>query len=51
VLAKLRAHRVRKHLRAVREGKVVVFPAGVLSVPGPDALAAAPKLRAAIEAP
>lgn len=51
VLAKLRAHRVRRHLRAVREGNVVVFPAGVFSVPGPDALAAAPKLRAAIEAP
>ena len=51
VLAKLRSHRVRKHLRAVREGKVVVFPAGVFSVPGPDALAAAPKLRAAIDTP
>jgi|GEM_PF-3544707 len=51
VLAKLRAHPVRRHLRAVREGKVVVFPAGVFSVPGPDALAAAPKLRAAMETP
>jgi len=51
VLAKLRAHPVRRHLRAVREGKVVVFPAGVFSVPGPDALAAAPRLRAAIETP
>ena len=51
VLAKLRAHPVRRHLHAVREGKVVVFPVGVFSVPGPDALAAAPKLRAAIETP
>lgn len=51
VLAKLRAHPVRRHLRAVREGKVVVFPAGIFSVPGPEALAAAPNLRAAIETP
>ncbi|MFM8458129.1 MAG: ABC transporter substrate-binding protein, partial [Chthoniobacterales bacterium] len=51
VLAKLRAHPVRRHLRAVREGNVVVFPAGVFSVPGPDALAAAPKLRVAMETP
>jgi hypothetical protein len=38
-------------LRAVREGNVVVFPAGVFSVPGPEALAAAPKLRTAIDTP
>lgn len=50
ITAKLRAHPVRRHLRAVREGKVVVFPAGAFSVPGPEALAAAPQLRAAIDA-
>lgn len=49
ILAKLRAHPVRSHLRAVRNGKVIVFPAGALTVPGPDALAAAPQLRAAVE--
>ena len=49
ILAKLRAHPVRSHLRAVRNGKVIVFPAGALTVPGPDALAAAPQLRAAAE--
>ena len=49
ILAQLRAHPVRRHLRAVQSGKVIVFPAAALTVPGPDALAAAPKLRAAIE--
>ena len=49
VLATLRAHPVRSHLRAVRNGKVVVFPAAALTVPGPDALTAAPQLRAAVE--
>lgn len=51
ILAALRAHPVRKHLRAVQNGKVVVFPAAALTVPGPDALAAAPKLRAAVDLP
>jgi iron complex transport system substrate-binding protein len=51
ILAKLRAHPTRRHLRAVQSGKVIVFPAGAFSVPGPEALAAAPKLRAAIDAP
>lgn len=50
ILAKLQAHPVRRHLRAVQNGKVVVFPAGVLSVPGPDALGAGPRMRAAIDA-
>ena len=49
ILAKLRAHPVRKHLRAVRDGTVIVFPAAAFTVPGPDALAAAPKLRAAVQ--
>lgn len=49
ILAKLRSHPVRSHLRAVRNGKVIVFPAGTLTVPGPNALAAAPQLRAAVE--
>lgn len=49
VLAKLRAHPVRRHLRAVREGNVVVFPAGVFSIPSPEALAAGPELRAKVE--
>ena len=48
ILATLRAHPVRSHLRAVRNGKVIVFPAAALTVPGPDALTAAPQLRAAI---
>lgn len=51
ILATLRAHPVRKHLRAVQNGKVIVFPAADLTVPGPDALAAAPKLRAAVGLP
>ena len=48
ILAKLRAHPVRSHWRAVQNGKVIVFPAAAFTVPGPNALAAAPKLRAAI---
>lgn len=51
ILAKLRAHPVRRHLRAVQSGEVIVFPAGAFSVPGPEALAAAPALRAAIDTP
>lgn len=45
VLATLRAHPVRKHLRAVQSGNVIVFPAAAFTVPGPGALAAAAKLR------
>jgi len=48
-LAKLRAHPVRSHLRSVRNGKMIVFPAAALTVPGPDALTAAPQLRAAVD--
>jgi iron complex transport system substrate-binding protein len=51
VLAKLRSHPTRRHLRAVQSGKVIVFPAGVFSVPGPEAMAAAPALRTAIDTP
>ncbi len=47
-LAVLRAHPVRSHLRAVRDGKVVVFPAELLTVPGPGALGAAAKLQAEV---
>ena len=39
----------RRHLQAVRSGRIVVFPAPVFSVPGPDALAAGEKLRAEVE--
>ena len=49
ILATLRAHPVRGHLRAVQNGKVIVFPAAALTVPGPEALAAAPKLREEVE--
>jgi len=49
ILAKLRAHPVRSHLRAVQNGKVIVFPAAALTVPGPEALAAAPQLREEVE--
>lgn len=45
----LRAHPLRKHLGAVRDGRVVVFPAPAFSIPGPAALAAGEKLRAEVE--
>lgn len=51
ILAKLRAHPVRSHLRAVQNGKVIVLPAAAFTVPGPEALAAATKLRAAVRMP
>ncbi len=41
----LRRHRLRRHLRAVREGRVVVIPAPLMTVPGPGALQAASMLR------
>ena len=49
VLQILRAHPVRKHLAAVRSGRIVVFPAPVFSVPGPAALEAGAALRAEVE--
>jgi ABC-type Fe3+-hydroxamate transport system substrate-binding protein len=49
VLRSLRAHPVRRHLTAVRSGRVVVFPAPVFSVPGPAALSAGEALRAEVE--
>lgn len=49
ILAALRAHPVRRHLRAVRDGKVIVFPATAFTIPGPEALGAATKLRSAID--
>jgi iron complex transport system substrate-binding protein len=49
VLQTLRTHPVRKHLAAVRSGRIVVFPAPVFSVPGPAALEAGAALRAEVE--
>lgn len=49
VLTQLRNHPVRRHLRAVRTGKVIVLPAPAFSVPGPAALSAGESLRAEIE--
>lgn len=51
IMSELRAHPVRRHLRAVREDRVVVFPAAALIVPGPRALEAAAKLRALLPPP
>lgn len=48
VLAMLRSQPVRRHLTAVKEGRVLVFPAELFSVPGPDALRAPAALREAI---
>ena len=45
----LRAHPLRKHLAAVRDGNVIVFPAQAFSIPGPAALEAGDKLRAEAE--
>lgn len=49
VVALLRGHPVRRHLRAVRAGRVVVVPARAFTVPGPAALEAGQKLRAEVE--
>ena len=49
VLHNLRAHPVRRHLAAVRSGRVLVFPAPAFSVPGPAALEAGEALRAEVE--
>jgi len=49
VLKIMRNDPVRRHLRAVEEGHVVVFPAGAFTVPGPGALAAGKELRAQLE--
>ena len=49
VLETLQRHPVRRHLQAVRSGRIVVFPAPVFSVPGPAALEAGAKLRAEVE--
>lgn len=45
----LRGHPLRKHLAAVRAGRVVVFPAQAFSIPGPAALEAIEQLRAEVE--
>lgn len=49
VLEILQRHPVRRHLAAVRSGRIVVFPAPAFSVPGPAALEAGEKLRAEVE--
>jgi iron complex transport system substrate-binding protein len=49
LLAFLRTHPLRKHLAAVREGRIIVFPAEAFSIPGPAALEAGDKLRAEVE--
>lgn len=49
IMEMLRQHPVRKHLTAVRAGRVVVFPAPAFSVPGPAALEAGEALRAEVE--
>jgi iron complex transport system substrate-binding protein len=49
VLKILRQHPVRRHLAAVRSGRIVVFPATVFSVPGPAAREAGESLRAEVE--
>ena len=49
VLEILQRHPVRRHLAAVRSGRIVVFPAPVFSVPGPAALEAGESLRAEVE--
>lgn len=49
VLEILQRHPVRRHLTAVRSGRIVVFPAPAFSVPGPAALEAGEKLRAEVE--
>ena len=51
ILASLRTHPVRRHLQAVREGRLIVVPAPVFSVPGPGALEAADQLRAKLHLP
>lgn len=45
-LALLRQHPVRRHLSAVRSGRVVVIPASAFSIPGPGAFDAVKTLRA-----
>lgn len=45
VLAALRAHPVRRHLHAVKEGRVITVPAAIFSIPGPAALKAATLVR------
>ena len=51
IISALRAHRVRRHLRAVREGRVAVVPAAAFSVPGPEALGEAGRLCAQLWEP
>jgi iron complex transport system substrate-binding protein len=50
VLQILRQNPVRRHLSAVRNERILVFPAQAFSVPGPAALAAPDKLRSLLSA-
>jgi iron complex transport system substrate-binding protein len=49
VMNTLRKHPLRRHLAAVRSGRVIVFPAPLFSVPGPAALEAGAKLLAEVD--
>jgi len=49
LLESLRGHPLRRHLAAVREGRIVVLPAQAFSIPGPAALEAGETLRAELE--
>lgn len=49
LLPLLRGHPLRRHLAAVRDGRIIVFPARAFSIPGPAALEAGDKLRAEVE--
>jgi iron complex transport system substrate-binding protein len=50
ILQNLRRHPVRRHLSAVRNERILVFPAQAFSIPGPAALEAPAKLRASLPA-
>ena len=49
IMAALRRHPLRSHLRAVRSGHVIILPAEAFTVPGPSVLETASKLRAALK--
>lgn len=51
VLARLRAHPLRRHWRAVQSGRVLVLPARAFSVPGPASLQAAGELAKMLPPP
>lgn len=51
ILAALRSHPIRRHLRAVKEGRVITIPAAMFTIPGPASLDAAALVQAKISAP